>query len=130
MGVPCMPVRTKCVVIGTELHDALGTLVPPGTPFTPSAITLWTSASTTYYGIGDEPVASVMICGEPAVNKGADTTYARPHMAMLGVAPPNVVVPEVLTPSENAPSTVEPNRMLPEPVLVTAVFAPSVTPSR
>ncbi len=92
MGVPCMPVRTKCVVIGTELHDALGTLVPPGTPFTPSAITLWTSASTTYYGIGDEPVASVMICGEPAVNKGADTTYARPHMAMLGVAPPNVVV--------------------------------------
>jgi hypothetical protein len=95
MGVPCMPVRTKCVVIGTELHDALGTLVAPPAPpvpCTPSAITLWTSASTTHYGYGDKPVADVMICGEPAVNKGADTTHARPHVVMFGVAPPNVVV--------------------------------------
>ena len=95
MGVPCMPVRTKCVVIGTELHDALGTLVAPlapPVPCTPSAITIWTSASTTYYGVGEKPVANVMICGEPAVNKGADTTNARPHVVMIGVAPPNVIV--------------------------------------
>jgi hypothetical protein len=99
MGVPCMPVRTKCVVIGTELHDALGTLIAPPAPpvpCTPSKITLWTSASTTYYGIGEKPVAKVMICGEPAVNKGADTTYARPHVVMFGIAPPNVIVGPVV----------------------------------
>ena len=92
MGVPCMPVRTKCVVLGAELHDALGTLVPPGTPFTPSKISLWLSASATYYGFGDKPVEKVMICGEPAVNKGADTTFCRPHVSVVGMFPPNVQV--------------------------------------
>lgn len=96
MGVPCMPVRTKCVVIGTDLHDALGTLIAPPAPpvpLTPSAITIWLSASTTYYGMaGDKPVASVVICGEPAVNKGADTTQWRPHVVVMGAVPPNVVV--------------------------------------
>jgi len=94
-----MPVRTKCVVIGTEFHDALGTLVAPPAPpvpCTPSNITIWCSASTTYYGIGEKPVANVIICGEPAVNKGADTTYARPHVVMFGVAPPNVIVGPVV----------------------------------
>jgi hypothetical protein len=92
MGVPCMPVRTKCVVLGRELHDALGTLLPASVPFTPSKISLWLSASATYYGFGDKPVAKVMICGEPAVNKGADTTFCRPHVSVIGMVPPNVQV--------------------------------------
>ncbi len=99
MGVPCMPVRTKCIVLGQELHDALGTLLmppAPPVPFTPSAITLWLSASPTYYGVGDAPVASVVICGEPAVNKGADTTFLRPHVVVVGMVPPNVQVGPII----------------------------------
>lgn len=95
MGVPCMPVRTMCLVIGRELHGALGTLIAPPAPpvpFTPSKYSLWVSAITTYYGIGDAPVPNVIICGEPAVQKGADTKYLRPHVVIIGVMPPNVVV--------------------------------------
>jgi hypothetical protein len=92
MGVPCMPVRTKCVVLGRELHGALGTQTPPGIPFIPSTMSLWLSASTTHYGCGDLPVPDVIICGEPAVNKGADTKYARPHVVVIGMVPPTVLV--------------------------------------
>ncbi len=96
MGVPCMPVRTKCVVLGRELHGALGTQTPPGIPFTPSKMTLWLSASPTHYGMGDPPVPDVIICGEPAVNKGADTKYLRPHVVVVGVVPPTVLVGPII----------------------------------
>lgn len=96
MGVPCMPVRTKCVVLGRDLHGALGTQTPPGIPFTPSTMTLWISASTTHYGLGDPPVPDVIICGEPAVNKGADTKYARPHVVVIGMIPPTVLVGPII----------------------------------
>ncbi len=95
MGVPCMPVRTKCVVIGTDMHGALGTLIAPPAPpvpFTPSEKTIWISASTTHYGVGDPPVPDVILCGERAVNKGADTKYLRPHVVVFGLVPPNVIV--------------------------------------
>ncbi len=99
MGVPCMPVRTMCLVIGRELHGALGILIAPPAPpipFTPSKYALWVSAITTYYGMGDEPVANVIVCGEPAVQKGADSKYLRPHVVIIGVLPPNVVVGPVI----------------------------------
>lgn len=95
MGVPCMPVRTLCLVTGRELHGALGTLIlppAPPVPFTPSQMSLWVSAITTYYGMGDAPVANVIICGEPAVQKGADSKYLRPHIVIVGIVPPNVIV--------------------------------------
>ncbi|AUX41545.1 uncharacterized protein SOCE26_029650 [Sorangium cellulosum] len=92
MGVPCMPVRPMCIVIGQELHGALGTLVPPGLPFAPSDVTLWVSGMPTYYGVGDPPVANVIICGERAVQRGADTKYFRLHLVAGGLVPPNVVV--------------------------------------
>ena len=95
MGVPCMPVRTKCLVLGRELHGALGTLIAPPAPpvpFKSSTMSLWLSASTTHYGIGDPPVPDVIICGEPAVSKGADSKYLRPHVVVVGVIPPNVQV--------------------------------------
>jgi hypothetical protein len=99
MGVPCMPVRTLCLVIGRELHGALGTLIAPPAPpvpFTPSQMSLWVSAITTHYGMGDPPVANVIICGEPAVQKGADSKYLRPHVVIVGIVPPNVIVGPVI----------------------------------
>jgi hypothetical protein len=93
-----MPVRTKCVVIGRELHGALGTstVPPPPVPFTPSNMSFWLSASPTHYGCGDLPVPDVIICGEPAVNKGADTKYRRPHLVVIGMLPPTVLVGPVV----------------------------------
>lgn len=99
MGVPCMPVRTLCLVTGRELHGALGTLIlppAPPVPFTPSDMSLWVSAITTYYGMGDPPVANVLICGEPAVQKGADSKYLRPHIVIVGIVPPNVIVGPII----------------------------------
>jgi hypothetical protein len=55
-------------------------------------MSLWLSAITTYYGMGDSPVANVIICGEPAVQKGADSKYLRPHVVVVGITPPNVIV--------------------------------------
>ncbi|WP_437742459.1 hypothetical protein WMF39_44140 [Sorangium sp. So ce1504] len=95
MGVPCMPVRPSCFVQSIDLHGALGTLIAPPAPpvpFTPSDITMWFAFSNTHYGTGDRPVASVLICGEPAINKGADTKENRPHLVIIGAVPPNVVV--------------------------------------
>lgn len=94
MGVPCMPVRPSCLVIGRELHGALGTnmVPPPPVPFVPSDMSLWVSADNTYYGQGDKPVATVIICGEQAVQKGADTKYLRTHVVIIGILPPTVQV--------------------------------------
>ena len=44
-------------------------------------------------------------------------------------APPKVVMPAVLAVRLNAPSTVPANDRLPAPVLVSVVFAPSMTAS-
>ncbi len=92
MGAPCMALRTNCVVAGKELHGALGILTPPGVPYTPSKETVWISLCSTYYGAGDDPVWTVVICGEPAVKKGADSKYRRMHHSVVGVLPPNVIV--------------------------------------
>lgn len=96
MGVPCMPVRTLCLVIGRELHGALGVPVPPVSPVAPSKLTLWISAITSYYGVGDPPVANVIVCGEPAIQKGSDSQFARPHVTVLSIVPPNIVFPAVV----------------------------------
>ena len=45
------------------------------------------------------------------------------------IAPPKVVVPPVLAARLNAPLTVLASDRLPDPVLVSVVFAPSVTAS-
>jgi hypothetical protein len=65
--------------------------VATGVP-TPSIIALWIAISTTHYGVGDRPVGSVIICGEEAVNRGADTKYMRPHAAIMGLDPRNQTV--------------------------------------
>lgn len=96
MGVPCMPVRTLCLVIGREFHGALGVPVPPVPPVAPSKLTLYISAITSYYGVGDAPVANVIVCGEPAIQKGSDSKYFRPHVTVVSVVPPNIAFPGVI----------------------------------
>lgn len=97
MGAPCMPVRPTCIVLGVESHCGIG-LTPVGVP-APAAITFWISVGTTYEtSAGDPPVPNVIICGEKAVQKGADTKFFRSHFSTYNVLPPPpaVTVPPVM----------------------------------
>src|SRR4051812_1957636 len=95
MGVPCMPVRPHCVVIAPDVHSGIG-LTPVAVPAM-APITIWASAATTYYGLGDAPVPNVSICGENAVRKGSDSKYLRPHLSIINTVPPPpaVTVPPI-----------------------------------
>ncbi|WP_394830335.1 hypothetical protein LVJ94_27890 [Pendulispora rubella] len=73
-------IKPSCVVIGIDLHTAIGLTPPALVLLTPKKYHLWVSVSTARWIIGDQESSNVLGQGVGLVKRGSDTRYLRPHL--------------------------------------------------